>query len=476
MVPKIIAKGKSFKGAALYLLHDKNRALSSERVAWTETRNLACNDPNLGWKIMAATAMDQDRLKAAAGVKSTGRKSDKTVLHLSLSWHPDEKEALTRGDMRCAALGALKAIGADDRQAILIAHNDEAHPHLHILCNRVSPEDGRLLQSSNDRLNLSKWAEAYEKERGKILCEERVVNNERRRDGEYVKGRRDQAKHLLGAVNDNSRASALVQDAQRAADHVLSEKGRAFARQQRTDWRRINGDYQERRQALAQETKMAMKAACQQMGEAYHPRRRSLVQKHRLQLDAFEVQENRLLGRLKNAFDLLNLRDCVRGDEGGRAIADTFKLITSKGARRGVLIRQQEKEKSALRREQRKAVLAAKRTIRDQTNALRSKLRRDYLDLRAALIGKHAAARDALEGEWRQRGSDRKRAFQLARASRHRAGDAAVQFARAAQPPDKSLQDSRSGEAPRRLTRAERNAKKLEEIKAKLQGEKSRER
>lgn len=161
MVPKIIAKGKSFKGAALYLLHDKGRALSSSRVSWVETRNLATDDAHLGWKIMAATALDQERLKQVAGVKATGRRSDKSVLHLSLSWHPDEKGNLTPEEMRRAAIGALKSIGADDRQAIFIAHNDEAHPHLHVLCNRVSPEDGRMLPSSKDHLKLSKWAERY---------------------------------------------------------------------------------------------------------------------------------------------------------------------------------------------------------------------------------------------------------------------------------------------------------------------------
>ena len=43
MVPKIHAKGSSFKGAALYLLHDKDRASTSERVdtPWSTRRSLA---------------------------------------------------------------------------------------------------------------------------------------------------------------------------------------------------------------------------------------------------------------------------------------------------------------------------------------------------------------------------------------------------------------------------------------------------
>ena len=55
MVPKLHAKGTSFKGAVAYLLHDKE-ASTSERIAWTEVRNLAMDDPEAAWRIMAATA------------------------------------------------------------------------------------------------------------------------------------------------------------------------------------------------------------------------------------------------------------------------------------------------------------------------------------------------------------------------------------------------------------------------------------
>ncbi|MFN0132759.1 MAG: hypothetical protein ACKVW3_09560 [Phycisphaerales bacterium] len=104
MVPKLHAKGTSFRGAAAYLLHDKNRAKTSNRVAWTETRNLATGDPHVAWKLMAATAMDRERLKRGAGVKNSGRKSGDVVLHRTLSWHPGEKDKLPREEMMRAGL------------------------------------------------------------------------------------------------------------------------------------------------------------------------------------------------------------------------------------------------------------------------------------------------------------------------------------------------------------------------------------
>ena len=102
---------------------------------------------------MTATALEQSRLKAQAGVKNTGRKSDKHVLHFTLSWHPEQTPSPE--DMASAADGAIAALKAEDRQAIFIAHDDEAHAYVHMMINRVSPIDGRHLSSSKEKLALS---------------------------------------------------------------------------------------------------------------------------------------------------------------------------------------------------------------------------------------------------------------------------------------------------------------------------------
>ena len=63
----------------------------------------------MAWRLMAATAMDQARLKEQAGIRSTGRKSADVVLAYSLAWHPDEKDGLTREEMLLAAHASIKA-------------------------------------------------------------------------------------------------------------------------------------------------------------------------------------------------------------------------------------------------------------------------------------------------------------------------------------------------------------------------------
>lgn len=184
MIPRVGSGGNSFQGAGLYYLHDKD-ALTSERVEFTHTLNVHTNSADKALKVMAWTALHQADLKRAAGMAATGRKLQKPVYTYSLAWAQDEAPA--RAEMIAAAEASLKAIGMEDRQAVLVAHNDTDHPHIHVILNRVHPETGMAASTSKDHLKLSKWAEAFERENGGIRCHARVNHNARRERGEFVK-------------------------------------------------------------------------------------------------------------------------------------------------------------------------------------------------------------------------------------------------------------------------------------------------
>ena len=122
MVPAITAGGRSFKGAFLYYAHDKRRdgeavRFTTDRVAWVETVNLPTSDPERAWRIMAHTALAQGHLKAAAGIKATGRKLAKPVFAYSLAWHPSERP--TKAEMMEAAQASLNAQGLEEYQAMI---------------------------------------------------------------------------------------------------------------------------------------------------------------------------------------------------------------------------------------------------------------------------------------------------------------------------------------------------------------------
>ena len=192
MVVKMSSPGRSFGGVAEYCLHDPRmpgEALhpeSAERVEWTETRNLATSGGERAGRIMAATAEASPDLKHLAGGAATGRKLEKPVCHYSLSWAKDERP--DRQEMKRAAAESLKALGLERHQALIVSHRD-GQPHVHVIANRVDPENGKAAGLSRSQLRLSKWAEDYERGQGEIRCPSRIRNNARRRQGQRVQDR-----------------------------------------------------------------------------------------------------------------------------------------------------------------------------------------------------------------------------------------------------------------------------------------------
>ena len=189
MIPKINGLGRSFAGVAAYCLHDApepddRRPRTSERVGWADTRNLATFRPERAARLMAATARAAPDLKRLAGGSPGGRKLAKPVLHYSLSWARDETP--DKGEMNRAVDESLEALGLEGHEALIVAHEDTRHPHVHVIANRVDPETGKAAKLGNSKLRLSRWAEGYEREQGRIRCERRVENNERRRAGQQV--------------------------------------------------------------------------------------------------------------------------------------------------------------------------------------------------------------------------------------------------------------------------------------------------
>ena len=167
MVPKINGLGRSFAGVAAYCLHDapvpEDRSPeTSERVAWTDTRNLPTIRAERAARLMAATAKAAPDLKRLAGAARGGRKLAKPVLHYSLSWAQDETP--NRQEMSRAVDGSLEALGLEGHEALIVAHDDTRHPHVHVVANRVDPETGKAAKLGNSKLRLSRWAEGYERD------------------------------------------------------------------------------------------------------------------------------------------------------------------------------------------------------------------------------------------------------------------------------------------------------------------------
>lgn len=194
MIVKVCNRGWSFSGAGKYYLHDKRNEeektrITSDRVGFVYTHNLPYDGRELSTaegvkslNFMAFTAKNADYLKQQAGVSKRGRKAELgCVYSYSLAWGKDQ--APDDDEMKSAALASLEFLKLDKNyQSIITKHTDTEHPHVHIITNLISPENGKVANVGNDHTKFSNWAEKYELEHGGIICEKRVENNKKRED------------------------------------------------------------------------------------------------------------------------------------------------------------------------------------------------------------------------------------------------------------------------------------------------------
>lgn len=248
MIARDTGGGRSFVGAGLYYLHDKDAA-TSNRVAFTHTDNLLTNDAEKAMKVMAWTAMHQSDLKASAGVKATGRKLTKPVHTFVFSWAIEEEPEQTH--MIESAQAGIAKLGLADHEAVYIGHNDTDHRHIHVIVNRVHPSEGKAAKLSNSHLKLSDWAEAYEKEHG-IHCHQRIENNKRRKGGEFVldmDSRRRNAEQFSDWREDRKESVVAVNEQRRFRE--WADRKKTTLDQQKADRKRRMDEAQAARKELA---------------------------------------------------------------------------------------------------------------------------------------------------------------------------------------------------------------------------------
>lgn len=131
----VSSSGRSFRALATYLAAGRSGE-ERDRVAWSAGRNLPTDDPELAAKFMRATAAQSDRV-------------EKPVYHIALSFDPSD--AVDRATLERVADRVLERLGLTEHQAVIVAHRDREHAHVHILANRVHPETGLAWERWKDQ-------------------------------------------------------------------------------------------------------------------------------------------------------------------------------------------------------------------------------------------------------------------------------------------------------------------------------------
>lgn len=144
------SSGRRFGPLATYLAYGRS-GVDTERVAWTAGRNLGTDDPELAAPLMQATARQSVLVRAP-------------VYHLTISF--DRDDPVTPAQMQAVADRVLNDLGLGEHQALMVAHRDRAHPHVHVMVNRVHPETGVAWERWQDRPKIERTLRAIERELG----------------------------------------------------------------------------------------------------------------------------------------------------------------------------------------------------------------------------------------------------------------------------------------------------------------------
>ena len=112
---------------------------------------------------------------------------------------------------------SLEVMGLADRRVVMVAHRGTAQPHVHVVVNRVSVEDGRAAKLGNSYLKLSRWAEGYEREQVREIDGEQAYEKMRRavEKASQEKARQEKARQVERARLEWDRQETARQSRER---------------------------------------------------------------------------------------------------------------------------------------------------------------------------------------------------------------------------------------------------------------------
>lgn len=133
MIGKIIA-GSSFGATVGYVMKEQSRILSFEGI----------EPPNV-----------QDMVRDFKDQTLLNPRIKNVVGHISLSFSPKDADRLTDPVMAQIAREYMERMGIRNTQFLIVRHTDQAHPHCHIVYNRVG-NNGQTISDKNIKIRNGK--------------------------------------------------------------------------------------------------------------------------------------------------------------------------------------------------------------------------------------------------------------------------------------------------------------------------------
>ena len=283
---------------------------------------------------------------------------------------------------------SLEALGAENHQAMIVCHNEEDHPHAHIVVNLVSPEDGRNLSLHADYNKLEDWALAYRRSRNEEHLyvpsrEEKAQAKEARKAAveahladceakgiepdlkqnfgiDFVRGQDSVPRHMLKdykrAARKDPEAANRVLDQQRQLDKDLAQSSILEREGRAKELDKLQSDLTAKLGGIDKKADSAFARSKAQIDKKFDAKRADLASQHYQERTEFEQREERLAGKIQNAVTaIVNRRET---DPDSRGIfGAAFNFLTDTKARFDALDKLQRIDRRKLNKSKREESL-----------------------------------------------------------------------------------------------------------------------
>ena len=151
-----LSKSESLRTVIEYVLkNDHSRLIACEGI-------LVGDYHNEEWLEQMISDFEDQTLLHEPVAKAAG--------HISLSFHPNDAPQMTDFRMVKIAREYMQCMGIDNTQYVIVRHTNTAHPHLHIVYNRIC-NDGKLIPDRNERFRNVRFCKALSFKYGLTLGE-----------------------------------------------------------------------------------------------------------------------------------------------------------------------------------------------------------------------------------------------------------------------------------------------------------------
>ena len=223
MIGKIVT-GKSFRGCLWYCLHDK--------IAGEQKNELVTRDRAEVILYNKCFGTDKELIQQFNEVRELNTRLAKPVLHITLSL--SKGESLPTYKLAEMAEECARDLGFSNNQFVAVLHKDTAHPHIHIVANRIGYH-GKTVSDSNSYQKIAKLCRKLEiKHELKQVLNPNAFLPKELRNYERLDERKEKLKaHIKQSIVGSKNYAEFEQKMKDLKYEVIKMRGIAFRDQQK---------------------------------------------------------------------------------------------------------------------------------------------------------------------------------------------------------------------------------------------------